>query len=116
MTPIRTFTTASLPMPSMARGGNARVEKISLSSKLHGERDDNTAPESFAEAKLARMRAFHNETSHGVSQMDALRLVPTFVTQVFAQVAGAPTPDTASALLAYGHGGPQIARVYDRNA
>mgnify|MGYP001555648198 CR=1 FL=1 len=113
---VRTVISAPLPVPATARDGHARVEKIRLSNKLHGERDDNTAPESFAGAKRARMRTFQNGTSHGVSQMDARRLVPTFVTQVLAQIAGPSTPDASSALLAYGHGTAQIAGVCDRDA
>ena len=116
MTPIRTFTVALPPAPSTARCGDARVEKISLSNKPDGERDDNPAPQSFADAKLARMPAFQNETSDGVSEMDEARLVPAFVTQVLAQITGSSAPDAISALVAYGHSHPQIARVYDRGA
>lgn len=116
MTPVRTFTIASLPVLSAARCDFARVEKINLSNGLHGERDDEATPENFAQAKHARMRAFRNETARAYSQQEQQRLVPTFVAQLLAQLTGSQMPDTASALLAYGQSRAQIARVYDRDA
>jgi hypothetical protein len=116
MTPVRTFTIASLPVPSAARGDFARVEKISLSNGLHGERDDEATPENFAQAKHARMRTFRNETAQTCSQQEQRRLVPTFVTQVLAQLTESRTPDPTSAFLAYGQSHTQIARVCDRDA
>jgi hypothetical protein len=115
MTPIRTFAVASLPVPSTARHRVARVEKISLSSTLDGEREDNAKSQPFAGAKRARMQAFQNETTHDVTPKDEMRLVPAFVTQLLSQFTISAMPDAASALLAYGRAHPQIARVCDRN-
>jgi len=116
MTLIRTHSVASLPVPATARGSFARVEKISLSNKLDGEREDNSAQESFAAAKLARTQPSRNETANAGAQENALRYVPTFVTQVLAQITESAAPDAASAILAYGHRRAQIAFVCDRDA
>jgi hypothetical protein len=115
MTPIRTFAIASPPAPHGARRDFARVEKISLSNRLNGERGNHSAQESFAAAKLARAGAFQNETAGGLPEEDGQRLVPTFVTQVLAQFTAPSNPDVASALLAYRNGRSQVAPGYDRN-
>jgi hypothetical protein len=116
MTLVRTFASVSPAVPSSARRARARVEKISLSSKLDGERRDNDAPEDSAAAKLARTRLSRDGTADGVSGRDELRLVPAFVAQVLGQLARKPAPDALSALLAYRHGLPQIALACDREA
>ena len=114
MTLVRTFAIASPTVPAIARRDFARVEKISLSNKLDGEQRDNSEPEDFAAAKLARARVSRDGTVHAVSEQDEQRLVPAFVAQVLGQLSRQPAP--ASALLAYRHGLPQVALACDRDA
>jgi hypothetical protein len=114
MTLVRTFAIASSTVPSVARRDFARVEKISLSNKLDGEQRDNSEPEDFATAKLARTRVSRDGTVRVVPEQDELRLVPAFVAQVLGQLTRQHVP--ASALLAYRHGLPQIALACDRDA
>jgi hypothetical protein len=116
MTLVRTFAIASLTVPSTARRAFARVEKISLSSKLDGEREDTSEPEDFAAAKLARTRLSRNDTADIVSERDEQRLVPAFVAQVLGQLTRQPAADAFSALLAYRQGLPQIMPVFDGRA
>lgn len=116
MTLVRTFAIASLAMPSTARRAFARVEKISLSNKLDGEREDTSESEDFAAAKLARTRLSRNDTADIVSERDEQRLVPTFVAQVLGQLTRQPAADAFSALLAYRQGLPHIMPVFDDRA
>jgi hypothetical protein len=51
-----------------------------------------------------------------VRERDEQPLVPAFVTQLLAQRAHDATPDAASVLLAYRHGLPQIAPIFDDRA
>lgn len=115
MTLVKPFAiTASAPVPARWKSA-ARVEKICLSNALDGKRRDTPRQEDFAAAKLARVQLSRNETDD-VSERDALRLVPAFVTQVLAQGMPGPSANARSALLAYRNGAAQVAPVYDRDA
>lgn len=116
MTLVKPFAiTSSAAVPAVMRK-LARVEKISLSSELDGERHSAPQQDDFASAKAARASLFHNRTMEPVLERDDLRLVPAFVTQILAQVAGSSGSDTVSALLAYRNSISEITPVYDADA
>lgn len=116
MTLVKPFAiTFSAAVPAVSRKP-ARVEKISLSSELDGERHSAPQQDDFASAKAARASLFHNRTTQIIPERDDLRLVPAFVTQILAQMAGRPGSDAASALFAYRNSVSEIMPVYDADA
>ncbi|HEY8949816.1 MAG TPA: hypothetical protein VIM56_13095 [Rhizomicrobium sp.] len=116
MTLVKPFAITSSAAVTAVLRKPARVEKISLSSELDGERHSAPQQDDFASAKAARVSLFHNRTAEPVVERDELRLVPAFVTQILAQMAGRMEADTALALLAYRNSASEIVPAYDADA
>ena len=116
MTLVKPFAITSSAATPVAWRNRPRVEKISLSSELDGERGSAQQQEDFASAKSARAQLFHNRTIETAPERPDLRLMPAFVTQVLAQITARPGADAALALPAYRSGMAKIALVYDRDA
>jgi hypothetical protein len=116
MTVAKSFAISSSTATVVAWREHARVEKIHLSNKLDGKHHGAREQDSFAPAHSGRVQLCRSETADVAPIREEHRLVPTFVTQLLAQIMDGQDAAAMSAAAAYRTGLPKIALLCDRNA
>lgn len=116
MTVAKPFAISSSTATLVAWRDRARVEKIHVSNKLDGKRRDAPGRDDFTSPNFSRAQLCRSETVDVAPiREEEPRLVPTFVTQLLAQIMDGNDAATMSAAAAYRNGLPKIALLCDRD-
>ena len=115
MTVAKPFAITSSTATAVAWRDRVRVEKIHLSNKLDGKRRDTQGQDELASPNTAHAQLCRSETADVAPIREEPRLVPSFVTQLLAQLMDHHEIAANSAAAAYRNGLPKIALLCDRD-